>query len=213
MLLVTIIRTIKFAEQTRVVFEMRLKNFTRRAATSLLATMLVFVPANFYATTVARLQPVQPNIGINGFLALDKVQRGRTVQAAVVMSIPSGYHVNSNSPGNKFSIATVLKIDAPGSLRVGAVSYPRAQLRKFSFSEDRIAVYEGRAVLRFNITVPASYQIGVAQLRLRLKYQSCTDEVCFPPATRDITLPVTIIGANEASKNINGQIFGGRKRG
>lgn len=193
---------------------MRRTNFTRRAATSVLAAMLLLVPANFYATTAAtRLQPVQPNIGINGFLALDKVQRGRTVQAAVVMNIPSGYHVNSNRPGNKFSIATALKIEAPGSLRVGAVSYPRAQLHKFSFSEDSIAVYEGRAVLRFNISVPASYQTGVAQLRLRLKYQSCSEEVCFPPATRDITLPVTIIDANEASRSINAQIFGGRRRG
>jgi hypothetical protein len=183
---------------------------------SLLAAMLLLLPANFHAgaaTTSARLRFVQPNIGINGFLALDKVQRGRTVQAAIVMSIPAGYHVNSNQPGNKFSIATVLNVDAPGGIRVSPVSYPRAQVRKFSFSEDRIAVFEGRAVLRFNITVPASYQLGVTQLRARLKYQSCTDEVCFPPATREVNLPVTVIGANESGKSINGQIFGGRRKG
>ncbi|MDX6695050.1 MAG: uncharacterized protein QOF02_2653 [Blastocatellia bacterium] len=180
---------------------------------SALAALLLFVPANFYATVTTRWRSVQPNIGINGFLALDKVQRGRTVQAAIVMSIPAGYHVNSNQPGNKFSIATVLKVEAPGGLRVSPVSYPRAQLRKFSFSEDRIAVFEGRAVLRFNITVPASYQVGVTQLRARLKYQSCTDEVCFPPATREVNVPITVIGANESGKSINGQIFGGRRKG
>jgi hypothetical protein len=174
--------------------------------------MLLFVPANFYATPAARLYPVQPNIRVNGFLSLDKVQRGRNVQAAVVMDIPNGYHVNSNRPGNKFSIGTALKIDAPGGIRVGPVSYPRAQVRKFSFSEDSVAVFEGRAVLRFNVTVPANYQVGVTQLRVRLKYQSCTDEVCFPPATRDINLPLTIIGADESSKSINRQLFGGRRR-
>jgi hypothetical protein len=191
---------------------MRRKLFPQRAALAILAAMLLLVPSNFYATTATSVQPLQPNIIVNGFLSQDKVQRGRTVSAAVVMDIPQGYHVNSNRPLSKFSIPTVLKIEAPGGIRIGPVSYPRSQLRKFSFSEDKIAVYEGRAVLRFSVTVPASYQIGVAQLRLSLRYQSCTDEVCFPPATREITLPIAVVGANESSRSINGQLFGGRRK-
>jgi hypothetical protein len=193
---------------------MRRKILTRRAALGLLAAMLLFVPADFYATSTSRpaLVSAQPNIGINGFLSVDKAQRGRTVQAAIVMEIPSGYHVNSNRPGSKFSISTALKIEAPGGVRIGPVSYPRSQLRKFSFSEERIAVYEGRAVLRFNITVPANHQTGVTQLRARLKYQSCTDEVCFPPVTREINLPLTVVNANESANRINGHIFGGGRR-
>jgi DsbC/DsbD-like thiol-disulfide interchange protein len=192
---------------------MKRKTFARRSALALLAATLLFIPANFYATALPRLHPAQPSIGIGGFFSLDRVQQGRTVQAAIVMNIPNGYHVNSSRPLSKFSIPTVLKIDAPGGIRVGPVAYPRAEVRKFSFSEDKIAVYEGRAVLRFNVTIPASYQTGVAQLRARLRYQSCTDEICFQPTTREINLPVTIIGANESSKSINGQIFGGRRKG
>lgn len=193
---------------------MRRKIFTQSAALAFLAAMLLFVPADFYATSASRIAPfsAQPNIGINGFLSVDKAQRGRTVQAAVVMEIPAGYHVNSNRPGSKFSIPTALRIEAPGGVRIGPVSYPRSQLRKFSFSEERISVYEGRAVLRFNITIPANYQTGVTQLRARLKYQSCTDEVCFPPVTRDINLPLTVINANESSSRINGHLFGGGRR-
>jgi Disulphide bond corrector protein DsbC len=195
---------------------MRRKIFTRRAALALLAALqLLFVPANFYSTPVAaapRLNTVQPNIRINGFLSLDKVQRGRTAQAAVVMDIPHGYHVNSNRPLNKFSVPTSLKIDGPGGIRISPVSYPRGQVRKFSFSEDSVAVFEGRAVLRFNVSVPANYRTGVTQLRVRLRFQSCTDEVCFPPATREINLPLTVIGADETSRSINRQIFGGGRR-
>jgi Disulphide bond corrector protein DsbC len=178
----------------------------------LLAALLLFAPANFHARPASRLHPVQPNIKVNGFLSLDKVQRGRSAQAAIVLEIPNGYHVNSNRPGNKFSIATALKVEAPGGIRIGPVSYPRAELRKFSFSEERVAVFEGRAILRFNVTVPANYQTGVSQLRVRLRYQSCTDEVCFPPATRDLNLPITVIGADESSKSINRQLFGGGRR-
>jgi hypothetical protein len=50
----------------------------------------------------------------------------------------------------------------------------------------------------------------VTELRARLKYQSCNDEACFPPATREIKLPIAVVGANESVKRINGRIFGGR---
>jgi hypothetical protein len=69
-----------------------------------------------------------PNIGVNGYYSNDKAQRGRTIQAAC--DGPSGYHVNSNRPLNKYSIPTGLKIEKPCGVTVGAVIYPRAVVRK-----------------------------------------------------------------------------------
>jgi DsbC/DsbD-like thiol-disulfide interchange protein len=188
---------------------MRQKLFTRRL-TPLIVAVLLIVPANFSATsTIVRLQP---SIGINGFFSADKAQRGRTVQAAVVMDIPEGFHVNSNRPLGKYAIPTVLKIEAPGGIKVGPVGYPRSALRTFSFSQERLAVYEGRAVMRFNITIPANYDPGVIELRARIRYQSCSNDVCFQPVTRDVTMPIGVVGANESVKRINGQFFGGGRR-
>ncbi len=155
----------------------------------------------------------QPDISVNGFLSTDKAQRGTTVQAAVVMEIPDGYHVNSNRPLGKFAIPTTVKVEAPGGVRVGPVTYPRAVVRKFQFSEERLAVYEGNSVMRFNVTVPANFQSGDAQLRVRVRYQSCNDEACFQPVTRDVTIPLNVVGANESVRRINNQYFGARRRG
>ena len=154
---------------------------------------------------------VQPDIGVNAYLSADKAQRGRAVQAAVVLDIPGGYHVNSNRPLGKFVIPTTIKVEAPGGIRVGPVTYPRAMVRQFKFSEERLAVFEGRAVMRFNVTVPANFQAGDAQLRLRVRFQSCSDEVCFQPVTRDLTLPLNIVGADEPVRRVNGEYFGGRR--
>jgi DsbC/DsbD-like thiol-disulfide interchange protein len=185
------------------------RKYTRRASLLLLLGAMLAVPVNFQAEP---LTPVQGgNIGVNGFFSADKAQRGRTIQAAVVLEIPSGLHVNSNRPLAKYLIPTSLKIEAPGGIRIGPVSYPRAVLRTFSFSPDRLSVYEGRTVLRFNVTVPANFNPGVTELRARLKYQSCNDEACFPPTTRSITMPIAIVGANESTRRINGRIFGGRR--
>jgi DsbC/DsbD-like thiol-disulfide interchange protein len=189
---------------------MRKRKHTRRAVTLfLLAGILLALPVSFRAETHSLAQ--SPNIGVNGFFAADKAQLGRTLQAAVVIEIPAGYHINSNRPLAKFLIPTALKVEAPGGIRVGAVSYPRAQLRSFSFSPDKLSVYEGSAVLRFNVTIPANFSTGVTELRVRLKYQSCNDEACFPPTSRTITMPIAVVGANESVKRINGRIFGGRR--
>ena len=116
---------------------MRRKLFTRRLSLLIIAALLI-VPAHFTASPTPL--SLQPDIGVNGFFAADKAQRGRTVQAAVVMDIPEGFHVNSNKPLGKYAIATVLKIEAPGGIKVGPVVYPRSTVRSFSFSQERLAV-------------------------------------------------------------------------
>src|SRR5437588_11945221 len=90
----------------------------------LIVTLVVF-PQSFQAAPTP-----EPNIGVNGYFASDRAQRGRIIQAAVVMEIPSGYHVNANRPLNKYSIPTPLKVDASDGFRVGPVIYPHAIVRK-----------------------------------------------------------------------------------
>ena len=151
----------------------------------LLLTTLLIAPANFFAKPTPQSAP---NIAVTAALSPDKVQRGRTARGTVVMDIPSGFHVNSNRPLEKFLIATQLKIDPPKGIRVGPVIYPRAVLRNFKFSKSRVSVYEGRATMRFNVNVPANFSSGTTELKVHLRYQSCNDEVCFPPQSRDVSL-------------------------
>ncbi|HKQ54212.1 MAG TPA: protein-disulfide reductase DsbD domain-containing protein [Pyrinomonadaceae bacterium] len=188
---------------------MRDRKFIRPATLFTLASLLLALTANTPALSA------QANIRVNGFFSVDKAQRGRTVQAAVVLDIPAGFHINSNRPLAKFLIPTSVKVEAPGGIKVGVVSYPRANLRSFSFSEEKLSVYEGRAVLRFNVTIPPDFATGVTELRASVKYQSCNDEACFPPATRSVNMPIAVVGTNESVKRINNNLFGGgsRKRG
>jgi DsbC/DsbD-like thiol-disulfide interchange protein len=154
-----------------------------------LAATLLIIPAAFHATP---LPQSQPNIVVSGNLAADKAPRGRSAQAMVVMDIPSGFHVHSNKPLEKFLIPTQLQIEAPKGVRVGAVVYPRAVVRSLKFSKNKVAVYEGRATMRFNVTVPAAFGSDTAELKARLRYQACNDELCFAPQTREVSIPVRI---------------------
>jgi len=184
---------------------MKMDSLPRQSLRLVFLVALLILPANFYATPAPQSAP---NIGVNGYLSADKAQRGRVIQAAVVMDIPSGYHVNSNRPLEKFLVATQLSIDAPKEIRVGPVAYPRARLQNFEFSKEKLSVYEGRAILRFNVTVPANFNSGSTELKAKLRYQSCSNSLCFPPQTREVRLEVPVVGANESVKRINGEYFG-----
>ena len=150
---------------------------------------LLVVTAAFSAQTLAQSPP---NISVSGNLSVDSVRRGRSAVAMVVMDIPSGFHVHSNRPLEKFLIATQLDVEAPQGVQVGRVNYPRAIMRSLKFSKKPVAVFEGRAIMRFNVTVPASFGSNSTRVKGKLRYQSCNDELCFPPQTREVWIEVKV---------------------
>jgi thiol:disulfide interchange protein len=128
---------------------------------------------------------------VTGSIAGGSVTRGKTARATVVLSIPGGLHVNSNHPTSEYSIPTTVKATAKG-VKIGRVTYPRGHNRKFDFSETPINVYEGRVSFTFNITVPSSFSGNSVAVRVVVNYQACTNEVCYPPKSKEITLRASV---------------------
>ena len=148
--------------------------------------VILLIPITFYSN------PVPPqsaaDVNVSGSVAPDKVKKGRIVRATVVMDIPNGLHVQSNKPLDKFLVPTKLDVETPSGMQVGPVSYPRPVMRKLKFSKGNVAVYEGKAMLRFNVTVPANYSGGSGEIKGKLRFQACNDESCFPPVTREVKM-------------------------
>jgi hypothetical protein len=101
------------------------------------------------------------------------------------MEIPQGLHAQSSKPLDKFLVATKLDVETPAGMKVGPISYPRAVMRNLKFSKTAVSVYEGKAVIRFNVTVPANYSGGSGEIKGKLRFQACNDDACFPPMTRE----------------------------
>ncbi|MEP7213870.1 MAG: protein-disulfide reductase DsbD domain-containing protein [Acidobacteriota bacterium] len=127
----------------------------------------------------------------SGSIARGPVARGGSAKGTIVMSIPAGLHVNSNRPRSQYAIATVVRVSGSG-VNVSAVNYPRGKDRKFQFSEDPINVYEGRTAFGFTVMVPAGYRGDTVRVRATVRYQACTEEVCYPPKTKEITLTARV---------------------
>jgi len=159
----------------------------RRLMLGFFAVLLVSDP---FAVCANPAPQSAPNIAVTGQLSLSKETRSRTFQGVVTMDIPPGFHVNSAKPLEKFLIATELQLEGPKGVRIGRVIYPRAVLRKLKFSKKQVSVYEGRATMRFTVAVPAGLGSDIAEVKARLRYQSCSDDFCFPPQTRELRMPL-----------------------
>jgi thiol:disulfide interchange protein DsbD len=143
--------------------------------------IILLLPVTLYSQSAG-------DVNVSGSLAPDKIKKGRVVRASVVMEIPNGLHVQSNKPLDKFLVPTKLDVETPSGMQVGPITYPRAMMRNLKFSKRAVAVYEGRTILRFNVTVPANYSAGSGEIKGKLRFQACNDESCFPPMTREVKM-------------------------
>jgi DsbC/DsbD-like thiol-disulfide interchange protein len=39
--------------------------------------------------------------------------------------------------------------------------------------------------MRFSVMVPQNFGTGTVEIKAKVRYQSCDDEVCFPPQTKE----------------------------
>jgi DsbC/DsbD-like thiol-disulfide interchange protein len=171
-----------------------------------LVTLLVFTFGAGIPIAAAAPTP-EPNISVVGYFATDKAQKGKPVRVAIVIDVPAGYHINSNRPLESYLIATSVKVEPENGLRAGVVTYPRPVTRSFKFSSKQLSVYEGQTHLKFSVPIPANYADGSAKIKARVRLQSCSDEVCFPPKNYDLSLKIDVVGATERVRATNGWAF------
>jgi hypothetical protein len=118
-------------------------------------------------------------------------RRGATVEARVVLQLRSGYHANSNTPNEDYLIPMRLKWE-PGALAAGEIVFPKPESRKYAFSSKPVSVFSGefQVTTKFKVEPNAAAGPGVAIGKLR--YQACSEDTCYRPATLEIRLPYEI---------------------
>jgi thiol:disulfide interchange protein DsbD len=98
----------------------------------------------------------------------------------VTARLASGWHVNSHTPSEDYLIGTSVRLEEASGVQFGAPKYPGGEIKRFSFSNSPLSVYEGR----FTIEVPVRWSGAQAPaLTGSLEYQACDDTRCLPPAT------------------------------
>ncbi len=128
---------------------------------------------------------------VSGSISNGKVSKGQTARGSIVLNIPKGLHVNSYKPDSEYAIPTRVSVSGSGVNAFG-VTYPPGKKRKFSFSDTAISVYEGRVYFGFKVTVPKNYRGKTVRVKASIRYQACTDEVCYAPKTKTVWITARV---------------------
>lgn len=117
--------------------------------------------------------------------SISQAERGRWVGGVIVLDIPKGIHVNSNSPASENLIPTTVRLISSDA-SVSEVRFPAGRLVRFEFADEPLSIYEGRVPLRFRYRVPLRFRGKTVRIRAEVSFQPCTETVCYLPRTETI---------------------------
>ncbi|MCC7124688.1 MAG: thioredoxin family protein [Acidobacteria bacterium] len=123
---------------------------------------------------------------------------GGTVRAALAVTLPEGFHVQSNKPRDASLIATEVMVDAPAGVEVREVVFPDAEDFVQEGLPEPLLVFDRIFTIGVQLTVAAGTPPGDIVVPVRLRYQACDDKMCYAPsnARAEWTIPVVAAGTN-----------------
>lgn len=110
-------------------------------------------------------------------------EAGATARVAALVTIESGWHVNSDKPTFEYLIPTVLNLELPPGWEEEKVRYPPAETQTFAFADQPLSVFDGEVVIEAEVRVPENASAGPVPLQASLRYQACNESQCLPPVT------------------------------
>ena len=171
-----------------------------------LLTVVLFLC--FFLPLSSAQTPQDANVvQVEAYSSHARIHPGEPFKLAIIVNIKQGFHINSHEPLDKFLRPTVLKFDERKGIVFGPVSYPKPNLKAFSFSTNKISVYEGKISIFAQGKISEDISIGNLSLPSVLAYQACDDQTCFMPRTVRFEVPLKVVKADEPIELINKHIF------
>lgn len=146
-------------------------------------------------------------LNVHPFSSVEKVPAGGSFKIALQVDINSQYHINSDKPLDESAVPTVVKFDPVDGISFGKLLYPKGELKKFSFSEDELLIFEGTITIFADVTLRDDFPPGPLTLSGVFSYQACTEQNCFMPQQDKFQLTVQVVDASQAAVPINQEIF------
>ncbi len=118
-----------------------------------------------------------------------KARQHEGERVMVEISIPHGWHINSNTPVQEGLIPPRVSLNKHArDWQIGKVRYPAATMAKLGFQSEALSLYQGD--IQIQIDVKAGKDASRI-LSLQLGIQACNDRICLPPEKVLLNLPMT----------------------
>jgi thiol:disulfide interchange protein DsbD len=158
------------------------------------------------ATASAQLRRPKPVFDVQLRLDREPVVAGEQLGLAVVVEIDRGWHINSDEPGDEFSLPTILAWSLPDGWGEPETTFPDGEELSFEFSDSPIEVWEGDAVILGVLTVPES-ATGPSRIGVEVTAQACNDTQCLPPVSVKSSVEVEVAGPGTGFSRTHTDLF------
>ena len=186
-------------------------SITRFACGAALAALLLVSASRMALAQETAVAPPKPSdiVSTKTYVSLDPVPRGKEFQAAVVVKINTGYHMNSHKPSDSYLIPTTVTPQLPaGFTMAGEPVYPAGKNEKFPFSPDKpLNVYSGSVTFRVKLTADEKAALGKTSIPVTLRFQACNLSACLPPVKIPLMVELDVAAAGKTGKAVNPEIF------
>jgi thiol:disulfide interchange protein DsbD len=125
----------------------------------------------------------------------------------IEINIQEGWHINSDQPLEDYLIPTKIKFDERSGISFGRIQYLEPELKKLSFSDTKMAVYEGRIYARTTITISPTIEDSEIKLSGKLYYQACNDKSCLAPAEYYFASLFPVTEGDQTAIEVNKEVF------
>ena len=122
------------------------------------------------------------------------IKRGSLVNLELLMNIKEGWHVNSNKPLDPNMVPTVVSLKDTAIYKIKSIKYPQPHLKKLSFSENELSLYEDIATVKIQLIINKNCNKKSIIISGKIQYQPCNEQTCLFPVTKSFSANLKIAG-------------------
>jgi DsbC/DsbD-like thiol-disulfide interchange protein len=107
---------------------------------------------------------------------------GSSARLRLRVVLPPGLHVQADKPRDPSLVATKLSLTPPAGVSIARTIYPKPMDLAQPAGNEPLSVFSGTFTIDVDVAIGKSLRAGSITIPGELRYQSCTDQVCFPPS-------------------------------
>ncbi|TVM00057.1 MAG: hypothetical protein CV087_15480 [Candidatus Brocadia sp. WS118] len=118
----------------------------------------------------------------------DRVPAGDLIPVVVALAIAPNHRVYKDQ----------VKVESgdPSRYTVTSTELPAGKIKYDQFLEKEVENYEGPIEVKSFVQVPRDTPTGLHDIKLKVRYQGCSDKICFLPKVEEFLIPVQIESAD-----------------
>ncbi len=139
---------------------------------------------------------------VSSVFSMTSAKAGKSYQAALIVDISPGWHINSVTPYETWLIAAKIEFDTLDGIIPHSIKYPKPEDE--ILLDEKFSVYSGKTIIPFEISFSENFANGEYILPIKFNFQPCNNKECRAPETKTTNLKLIV---EEEGAKANEQIF------